>query len=129
MKIYVFGNPLLKEDSRPLRLINQLKKIFPKVEFLIADPNENFPPKNEKELVILDTVAGIKKPTILDLKDLDQMKKAPVSPHDYDLLMHLLLLKKIKKISKAKIIGVPFKKNFSLLTLKKLIKKEVVSID
>ncbi len=109
MKIYVFGNPLIKEDSLPEKLIPQLKETFPKIEFVIADPNENFPPENERDLIILDTVVGIKKPVILNLDHLQQKNNTPVSPHDYDLLIHLQLLKKIKKIDKVKIIGVPIK--------------------
>lgn len=123
MKIYVFGNPLVKEDSVPLGLLPDLKKLFPKVTFIITDPNENFPPKNEKDLVILDTVKGIKKPTLFNLDDFEKTKNTPVSPHDYDLLFHLLLLKKLKKIDSIKIIGIPsiFKGRTLLLDLLKKI--------
>lgn len=107
MTIYVFGNPLIKEDSLPLKLLPTLKKLFPNIKFKVVDPNENFPPKGEKDLVILDTVLGIKKTTILNLDDFNRKKKTPISPHDYDLLLHLLLLKKLKKIRKVTIIGVP----------------------
>lgn len=106
-KIYVFGNPLVKEDSIPLRLLPDLIKSFPKVTFVVTDPNENFPTQGEKDLIILDTVIGIKKPTVLNLSDFDKNKSTPVSPHDYDLLFHLLLLKKLKKIKYVKIIGIP----------------------
>jgi Ni,Fe-hydrogenase maturation factor len=113
MKIYVFGNPLVKEDSLPLKILPDLKKLFPQIKFQIVDPNENFPPKGEKDLIILDTVIGIKKPMILDPADFIKKKKTPVSPHDYDLLFHLFLLKKTKKINEVLIIGVPqnFNKN------------------
>ncbi len=115
MRIYVFGNPLIKEDSLPLKLISQLKKIFPKIEFVTADPNENFPPKNEKDLVILDTIKGIKEPIILDLDDFNNQSsaKTPISPHDYDLLFHLLLLKKLKRVNKILIIGIPLYSQYS----------------
>lgn len=107
MKIYVFGNSLVKEDSLPIKLIPQMQKKFPKIHFIIADPNENFPPSGEKDLIILDTVMGLKKPKIFTLADLETIAKSPVSPHDYDLGMHFLLLKKIKRINTVKIIGVP----------------------
>lgn len=106
MRIYVFGNPLLKEDSIPLKLLPKLKKIFPKIEFIITDPNENFPPNEEKNLIILDTVKGIKKPMILDLSNLESIKSTPISPHDYDLMFHLQLLLKLKKINSVKIIAI-----------------------
>lgn len=107
MKIYVFGNPLVQEDSIPLQILPELKKKFSQVEFIVTDPNENFPPEGEKNLVIIDTVKGISKPEILDLGDFDQKKETPISPHDYDLLFHLLLLIKMKKIESVKIIGIP----------------------
>lgn len=106
MKIYVIGNPLVDEDSAPLKMLPLLKKSFPKIDFQTADPNENFPPEGEKDLIIIDTVKGIKKPMLLDLDDFDAVKKTPVSPHDYDLLFHLLLLKKTKRLGKVVIIGV-----------------------
>ena len=107
MKIYVFGNPLVKEDSLPVKLLPDLSKKFPKIEFIITDPNENFPPENEKDLIILDTVKGITEARLFDLSDLKEISQSPISPHDYDLLFHLLLLKKRKIIDRVKIIGVP----------------------
>lgn len=109
IKIYVFGNLLVKQDSLPLGLLPVLRKSFPQIEFIVVDPNENFPPKNEKNLIIIDTVLGINKPKVLDLNDFQMKENAPISPHDYDLLFHLLLLKKLKKVNRVKIIGIPVK--------------------
>ena len=109
MKLYVFGNELIEEDSQAIKLIPRLKKEFPAIRFCSSDPNENFPPENEKNLIILDTVKGIKKPKIFSLDDLEKINKSPSSPHDYDLGMHLLLLKKLNKIESVKIIGLPFR--------------------
>jgi len=107
MRIYVFGNELLKEDSLPMKLLPELKKEFSQIDFIIADPNENFPPKGEKNLIILDTVKGIKEPLLLTYKNLEEIKKTPISPHDYDLLFHLQLMMKMGKIMSVKIIGFP----------------------
>lgn len=107
MKIYVFGNPFVRDDSIPLQILPRLKQKFPTVQFEVTDPNENFPPANEKNLTILDTVKGIEKPMIFNLDNFAKQSKTPISPHDYDLLFHLLLLKKIKKIETVKIIGIP----------------------
>lgn len=107
MKIYIFGNPLVAEDSLPIHILPQLKKQFPDIHFIVVDPNENFPPEGEQDLIILDTVKGISEVTLLDYSDLALIEKSPVSPHDYDLLLHLLLLKKMKKINKVKIVGIP----------------------
>lgn len=107
MKIYVFGNPLVAEDAFPLKLLPDLKKIFPGIQFVVTDPNENFPTVGEKDLIILDTVRDLKKPTLMNLDDLQKINQSPISPHDYDLLFHLLLLKKRKIVDKVKIIGIP----------------------
>lgn len=111
MTIYIFGNPLLPNDSLPIKWKGRLREVFPEIIFELVDPNENFPRMGLRNLIILDTVIGIKKPMILDLDDCQKNKKSPISPHDYDLLFHLLLLKKLKKIDSVKIIGVPNKDN------------------
>lgn len=108
MKIYIFGNPLIKEDSVSLLTLHFLRKKFPLVNFITVDPNENFPPQGESDLIILDVVKGVQKVMLLDYSDLASVEKSPVSPHDYDLLLHLLLLKKMGKINEVKIIGIPY---------------------
>ena len=107
MKIFVFGNPFIKQDSAPLHLVEHLIKLFPSINFIVADPNEDFPPEDEKDPIILDTVVNIKKPTMISLDDLKEIEKAPISPHDYDLLMHLFLLKKTGRLRSVRIIGIP----------------------
>lgn len=107
-RIYVFGNPFLKEDGVSLTLAQSMQKSFPFLEFVVMDPNDNFPPEGERDLCILDAVKGIGKVMLLDFNDLSTVEKSPVSPHDYDLLLHLLLLKKMKRIDEVRIIGVPY---------------------
>lgn len=104
MKILVFGNSLVKKDSMPLRLIPHLVKKFNSIEFTEADGIENIE-KHGNQLFILDTVEGIKEPCIIRLKDIQKHKV--ISIHDCDLGFNLLLLKKLKKIEDAVIIGVP----------------------
>lgn len=104
MKIYVVGNPLVIADSIPLKLLPMLRKEYPRVQFEEADPNENFIP--EEGSVIIDTVEGITKAQWFDDLDMFQTTKS-VSPHDYDLGFHLLLLRKLHKIKTIRILGVP----------------------
>jgi len=61
--IYVFGNPLVKEDSLPLKLIGKLRKEFPSLEFKEFDTVEDL---TERELNIIDTVKGIKKVELIE---------------------------------------------------------------
>jgi len=91
----------------PLVILPTLRVCRPQINFIVVDPNENFPPENEKDLIILDAVKGISSTALLDFSDLAQVEKSPVSPHDYDLLLHLLLLKKMGKVNKVTIIGIP----------------------
>lgn len=108
MKIYVFGNPLVETDKSALVLSRVLARQFPEIEFCVEDPNANFPPGGERDLLILDVVRGIPEVALLDFSDLAAVEKSPVSPHDYDLLLHLLLLKKMDKIGNVRIIGIPY---------------------
>ncbi len=104
-KILVFGNPILKFDSLPIRLIPELQKAFPKIEFREFDPNENIE-REGRELNIIDTIEGIKKVTMLI--DIDSIEPSPrISMHDFDLGYSLRLLKKLKLIDSVKIFGVP----------------------
>jgi Ni,Fe-hydrogenase maturation factor len=107
MKILVFGNPLLKEDNLPLKLMPDLKKIFPKINFIEFDPTEELE-KQGKDLIILDTIQGIKKITLID--SIEQISKTKLySMHDFDLGYNLKILKKLKLINSVKIIGIPIK--------------------
>jgi len=107
MKIYVLGNTLVKEDGVAVGLIPQLRKRLPHYEFILVDPTENWTPDEDKPLVIIDTVLGIEKVSVYNNLDIFAQNKA-VSVHDYDLFLHLQLLKKLGKLpKKLVIIGVP----------------------
>ncbi len=124
MKISVFGNEDLPEDSLPVKLIPKLEKEFPEHEFIHQDPTEDVLPPDEKEWIIIDTVEGIDKVELFDdVKKINSPRW--VSLHDYDLAMHLSLIKKLYPDLKIRIIGVPqrgngeniFKEVVSILTL------------
>jgi len=106
MKILVFGNPLIEEDSLPLRILPALRKQFPEIEFKEFDPSEELHEEG-RNLIILDAVQGIEKVIIIsDTKQLNT--DAPrYSLHDFDLGITLKLLKKMDLIDSVKIIGVP----------------------
>lgn len=105
--IYVFGNELLGFDNLPIKLVPHLKKEFPDINFQIIDPNENLKPI-KKELIIIDTIDGINNVQVIT--DLDKIKTEKIySVHDFDLGFNLKLLKKIGKLEKVLIFGVPMK--------------------
>jgi hypothetical protein len=110
--VSVFGNPDLAPDAVPISLLPLLRVHFPAITFEHVDPNEECAPpeasaKSGKPWWIIDTVKGIDKVTLIDEKDLLVIKKR-LTMHDYDLGMHLVLLKKIYPDLKLRIIGVPF---------------------
>jgi Ni,Fe-hydrogenase maturation factor len=107
--IYIFGNPLLDFDNLPLKLAPKIQKLFPEIDFIIVDPNENLKPIN-RELIIIDTVEGIKNVTLID--DISKIQTGKIySLHDFDLAFNLKILQKIGKLKKVRIFGVPMNGN------------------
>jgi len=103
-KIFIFGNPDFAPDALPLKILPELKKRLPNLEFIIKDPNEDF--DLPEKLIIIDTVQGIKKLTVFN--SLDQFTNTPnLTMHDFDLGMELKWLAKLKKLPPFAIIGIP----------------------
>jgi len=125
MRIFVFGNPLLEEDSLPLKLVPLLKKEFPGIEFIELDPNEGLEAL-EGEANIIDTAFGIKKVQLIE--DIEKIQDSPgVSMHDLDLGFSLKLLKKMGRLGKVRIFGIPpnLSEKEALKQLTPLLKKEL----
>ena len=102
--VYVSGNPLVKEDSVPIKMMQKLQKKYPKIVFKELDPTDNLP--EEKRLHIIDTVIGIDDVKIIT--DIDKIVTGKVySLHDFDLGFTLKLMKKAGKLQSVKIIGIP----------------------
>ena len=124
MIIYIFGNDLLDFDNTPLKLAPMLKKEFPKIDFVIMDPNENIHPVN-KELIIIDTIMDIDNVIIFEDLNKIQLNKT-LTMHDFDLGFNLKLLQKLGQLEKVTIFGVPpnIKKQQALEQLIVLIKQK-----
>ncbi len=117
--VYVLGNPLINIDCFPIKLLPKLRILCPQINFEVIDPTEELTFNNQKDLLLIDTVVGIKKVTIFH--DLKYFTLSPrVTVHDYDLLLNLSLLKKFGKIKNILIIGIPVKGNQEVI-LKKII--------
>src|SRR3972149_7848214 len=104
-KILVFGNPRVKTDSVPLKILPKLKKQFPEIKFKAMDPTEIIK-QNEEQLWILDTVQGVNDVTIIDNPSVFTSHTA-LSVHNYDLALDLKLLLKLGKVKKIKVIAIP----------------------
>ena len=72
----------------------------------------------------MDAVAGLRSPRLISLEELELPEK-PLTLHGFDLMWNLLLLKKLGKIKKAVIIGVPASRPVkeSLPKVRKLLEK------
>ena len=104
MKILVFGNPTIENDSLPIKLLPKLKQKFPNIIFQEIDPTEGLEDQG-KDLTIIDTVEGIDK--VMIITDFNQLQSNKLfSMHDFDLAYNLKILKKIGKIDTIKIIGI-----------------------
>ncbi|MBU2100368.1 hypothetical protein KKG83_02530 [Candidatus Micrarchaeota archaeon] len=121
-KILVFGNLLLENDSVPLKILHELRKEFPQIEFKEFDPSENLE-KEGKKLEIIDCVQGIKKCT--KIKGTEKMVSGKIfSLHDFDLGANLKLLEKAGLLEEVTVFGVPmhYTEKQALKELKELIK-------
>lgn len=102
MQILVFGNQDSELDNRVFDIV----KKFPNLNFQIIDPNGDLP--TDSPPVILDTVYGLDQVALLTEADLDKLIPSPrTSAHDYDLGFQLKYLRKLGKLDKVTIIGIP----------------------
>ena len=102
--ILVFGNPDLEMDSLPLRILPELEKRYPNIDFCVLDPNEEL--DVEGDVVVIDTVVGFGRVAVFE--GLDTFQNAPrVTMHDFDALANLRFLQKLGKLGKVTVIGVP----------------------
>ena len=91
-------------DSLPLKILPELKKLFPEIDFVTKDPNEDW--DDVGDITIIDTVVGITDVKVFNsLKDFSRAPR--FSLHDFDAYTNLVMLEKLGKIRKIKIIGVP----------------------
>ena len=104
MRILVFGNPLLKEDSLPLKLLPALRKEFPAVEFDEADPADIDMEKGR--IVVVDTAKGIDR--VMLVEDANKLQDYKLlSAHGLGLAEMLALMKAAGRQVQVKIICVP----------------------
>ena len=123
MRVLVFGNPVAAGDSAAVKIADRLEGKLAGIEFVRFDTAEDLE-KEGSEVAIMDAVAGLRSPRLISLEELELPEK-PLSLHGFDLMWNLLLLKKLGKIKKAVIIGVPASRPVkeSLPKVRKLLEK------
>ena len=126
MKVYVFGNPDISEDSEALTLARQLKDDSKNIYFVFIKPNEDLPFADEENVIILDVIKGIDEVRILTFDDINSLTFSPrTTVHDFDLGFQLKYLKKLGKLKGVKIIGLPYGKEINYLTIQSILRKLV----
>lgn len=101
--LYVFGNPLLEEDSLALKVAEKLKSEVP-FKIVYLDGIEEI---NEPNPLILDVAKGIGEIQIIE--DVEKLYAGSFyTMHDADLAFFLKLRKKIGLLKEIKIIAIPF---------------------
>ncbi len=126
MKVFVFGGPNFEGDAIAPYVAKRLEDKIEGVEFITVNPNEDLPFADEDNVVILDAVQGIDEVTVIDEKNLDKLKMVrSVSVHDFDLGFQLKYLKKLGKLKKITIIGLPQKGKLNYLCIQSILRKLV----
>lgn len=126
MKIYVFGNAYVAGDGRAVQLARELEGNIEGISFVFVKPNEDLPFVDERHVVILDTVQGIKEVTLLEGDIIDRLILGPLgSVHDFDLAYQLRYLKKLNRLGEVTIIGVPQEGDVDQLRIQSIFRKLV----
>ena len=126
MKIYIFGNQDIQEDNMAIEVANKLESKVDNIEFITVKPNEDLPFVNEKNIIIMDTIQGIDKIEIINEKNLDKLELSPRNTvHDFDLGFQLKYLKKIGKLGKVTVIGLPQNGEIDYLRIQSILRKLV----
>jgi Ni,Fe-hydrogenase maturation factor len=108
MKVYVFGNSDVKEDNAAFEISERFGKRFPEIDFITVKPNEDIPFIGEDPVILMDVVEGISKPELITEDKIDDLIfRTGTTVHDYDLGFQLKYLKKLGKIGRVYIIGIP----------------------
>ncbi len=116
----------MPEDSLPFSVAQKLADKLPEIKFIPVKPNEDLPFAGEKQVVIMDTVAGIDKAEVIGDDKLDEILLSPsISIHDFDLGFQLKYLKKIGKLGKVTIVALPQGKKPDYFSIQSIFKKLV----
>src|SRR5918911_716267 len=126
MRVYVFGNEYVAEDKRAIEAAKELEGTIEGISFVFVTPNEDVPFVNEPHVVILDTVQGIDDVTLVEEDRIDGLILSPRgSVHDFDLAFQLRYLKKLNKLGRVTIIGVPQEGEVDHLRIQSILRKLV----
>lgn len=126
MKVYVFGNEDISFDNQAIKIADGLKGQIKGCEFVFVKPNQDLPFVDEKFVVILDTIEGIEDIKVIEDTDLERVSiGGKTTAHDFDLGFQLRYLKKLGKLGKVTLIGLPMNKKVDYLRIQSILRKLV----
>jgi Ni,Fe-hydrogenase maturation factor len=126
MRVYLFGNEYVAEDKRAIEVARELEGAVDGISFVLVGPNEDVPFVDERRVVILDTVHGIREVTLVEGDEVDGFILAPRgSVHDFDLAFQLRYLKKLDRLGEVSLIGIPQEGEVDYLRIQSILRKLV----
>jgi Ni,Fe-hydrogenase maturation factor len=126
MNVYVFGNECIAEDKRAIEVARELEGALEGISFVFVNPNDDVPFVDQGLAVILDTVEGIQDVALVEGDRIDGLVLSPRgSVHDFDLAFQLRYLRKLGKLGKVTIIGIPQEGGVDYLRIKSILRKLV----
>jgi Ni,Fe-hydrogenase maturation factor len=126
MNVYVFGNEYVAEDKRAIEVARELEGTIEGISFVFVNPNDDAPFVNERHVMILDTVQGLRDVTLVEGDGIDGLILSPRgSVHDFDLAFQLRYLKKLGKLGEVTIIGIPQEGEIDYLRIQSIFRKLV----
>jgi Ni,Fe-hydrogenase maturation factor len=121
-KIYVFGNSDVEGDGLAIEIAKSLEPRMKDVRFIYVNPNEDLPFEDGEDVVVMDVVEGLDEVRIIEGEEMEKLVMSPRgSVHDWDLGWQLKYLRKLGKLGRISILGVPRVKIVDYNALKDII--------
>ena len=126
LKVYAFGNQDDARDNRALKVAKKLGVVYSSVTFKLIEPNADLPFANGEDVVLMDVVAGLTQPELIRDSQVQKILTPPRSTvHDFDLGFQLAYLKKLERLGKVTIIGLPMSGRINYARIHSIFKKLV----
>jgi Ni,Fe-hydrogenase maturation factor len=126
MKVYVFGNRDAPEDAVAIEVAEGLEGAVDGVSFVFVASNEDVPFADERRVIVLDVVHGIREVALISGDDIDRFAPPPrTTVHDFDLAFQLKYLKKIGRLGEVYVVGIPQEGEVDYLRVMSILRKLV----
>ena len=126
MQVYVFGKEDVPEDRKAIDVAERLGNTTRDLSFVFVKPNEDVPFVGEQRVVILDTVSGIHDVALIEGDEVERLISPPRgSVHDFDLTFQLKYLRKINRLGRVVIVGIPQEGEIDYRRIQSILRKLV----